>query len=775
MKRSTKFTKALAVLLCMVMVIGTFTFVPLTATAATAPAGTLVWNDGAKSAWPLPGSGTAEEPYIIETPADFASMLANAKTWYADFGEDKTTPHHFVLTSDLDFAGKNPGYISVSSSGAPVAFVLDGQGHTVYNLSATFGVVENLGYRSEIKNITFDGYTGGRDGDSGGFVYALSAGTIIFDNVHYKNSQLTATGSSKKVGYFGSYITEADVIFNNCSIESSTVSGTSQVGGFIGHTSSANSIKMTNCSMNGTVSGGTHTGGFFGYGSKATLTDCSMGGSVSSNARTGGFFGESGTATFTCCTMNGTINATGGLAAGFVANADGIVNFTNCVVGTSGTANKIVTTNGTYASGFIADCRQNATFENCINYMAVESDGTRAGGFIGYRRNGTLTMTNCWNDGDVFCGKAGSTSDVHAGGMFGDAAGGLTFTLINCGNTGNITGITSKTSSASEVGGLFGNTGAGASATLKIQNCYNTGAISAKEAVAYCGGIAGWLYFVGSGTISGVYSTGTVSMEASSTTYCKALFGCITGKDALTLTTFEKAYAVSQDGVSDLHNYNGTVSSSIGVVKVGELNDEIAAISANYATIENAIYYGVAIDISKVSLNIAEGSENLSIALRVKEPFGFSAATTVLFDGQKIDATDYIVGNDKLTFGFAFVPSVEPVTVDQILASDDMVFVEAEAHKDGNGKFISFYEELNVSNVDETVYFAAVILDARTGDVLIKSDARYLNPYSLVCQGAEGAILGNAVSENEQALYQAIVDYKVAYNDYLDSVGGKKN
>ena len=101
--------------------------------------------------------------------------------------------------------------------------------------------------------------------------------------------------------------------------------------------------------------------------------------------------------------------------------------------------------------------------------------------------------------------------DVNAGGIVGEIMGGTVRQCFNCGS------ITVNCNSAAYTGGIAGRFYIWSNpVTTVIENCYNTGSVSAAcvNSEAYAGGISGYLnaYFTDTGSsVSGCYSTGNLT------------------------------------------------------------------------------------------------------------------------------------------------------------------------------------------------------------------------------------------------------------------------
>ena len=117
------------------------------------------------------------------------------------------------------------------------------------------------------------------------------------------------------------------------------------------------------------------------------------------------------------------------------------------------------------------------------------------GGVVGYAyaSSSTITITNCYNIGDV---TSTATSSFYVGGVVGSA---YSATITNCYNTGTVSGA------GEHVGGVVGS----AEYSTTVTNCYNIGDVtSTATSYSYVGGVVGSAY---SATITNCYNTGSVS------------------------------------------------------------------------------------------------------------------------------------------------------------------------------------------------------------------------------------------------------------------------
>lgn len=192
----------------------------------------------------------------------------------------------------------------------------------------------------------------------------------------------------------------------------------------------------------------------------------------------------SGASTFTNITSDVDISATGGNTRGA-----GIVAYTD-VDGTI-TMTDCVNYGDIfmhYSGGVYGwtDKAVDATFVNCVNYGKIGSTTGYVGGVV--NRVSTKTSTNsfigCENHGEV----SGTTQIA---GIVAYASGNLSFE--NCLNTGVITCVPDTNTHA---GGILGTNQANAGTTTFVKNCVNTGAITGHAATDNehtAGGICGYI------------------------------------------------------------------------------------------------------------------------------------------------------------------------------------------------------------------------------------------------------------------------------------------
>ena len=188
-------------------------------------------------------------------------------------------------------------------------------------------------------------------------------------------------------------------------------------------------------------------------------------------------------------------------------------------VAVSSSSSSLGSLRSSYAGGLVG-AGGVITMTNCYNTGDVTAlsslPSSNAGGLIG--QGLTIEMTNCYNTGSVTASSSSSYS--YAGGLVGRGDISSMTTMTNCYNTGSVT-------SSSYAGGLVGSSGDISSMTT-MTNCYNTGSVTASS---YAGGL------VGSGGLRmmNCYNTGDVTATSSGSSNAGGLVGSI-GNSLMTMT-----------------------------------------------------------------------------------------------------------------------------------------------------------------------------------------------------------------------------------------------
>ena len=263
----------------------------------------------------LAGSGTKDDPYLINSAEDFAAI-----TWQNSSGYFKLTDN-ITVTKPCDATFKG---------------TFDGDGHTVTLqldvTSGNAGLFAKTGSGAVIKNVIVDAnvtssvysYTSQYYGVAGLVGYVDGKTTI--DHCGVTGTIKGTSTSSSYAAYMGGLI---GVISDKCEITNSYVSATvenankyngSYTGGFLGRTSSNYTLSVTDCYASGDVTAaGGRAGGFTGYvycsnSNRHTYKNCYAAGTVTASAGNGFGFAYSYASTgysFTNCYYNNTANSEG--------------------------------------------------------------------------------------------------------------------------------------------------------------------------------------------------------------------------------------------------------------------------------------------------------------------------------------------------------------------------------------------------------------------------------------------------------------------------------
>ena len=163
------------------------------------------------------GSGTAADPYIIQTPVEFQSIQNDLSA-------------HYKLGNDLDFTGFT--FQVLGSNTAPFFGSLDGSGHTISNIMAfgsnRVGIFATTNAASISNIVVKDSIFVGTEGYVGSITGYPRDG-FICDNVVIENCIIKGddnVGGIAGPGYSGTYT------FNDCIVHYTTIQGDGGVAGF---------------------------------------------------------------------------------------------------------------------------------------------------------------------------------------------------------------------------------------------------------------------------------------------------------------------------------------------------------------------------------------------------------------------------------------------------------------------------------------------------------------------------------------------------------------
>ncbi|SFR65038.1 M26 family metallopeptidase [Anaeromicropila populeti] len=303
------------------------------------------------------GTGTLEDPYIINTIADLETIKYELSAYY-------------VLGNNIDLNGTE--WAPVGSSAVPFTGGFDGNGYTISNFTINQSTASYVGFFGVISNASIK-------------------------NLTIKDAYITG---KNYVGTFTGSATGADLWIQNCHVEGGSVTGTSYVGGIVGNTTSISTYEIQQCSSNTEIiASGSYVGGIIGY-LYGGISSCYTKGNVQGVTSVGGIAGYHTTISnvvncYSAASVTGTTNV-GGIV-GYNYSASSII---NCYTlgNVSGTS---------YIGGIAGISNAALTISNSYVAAAVSAVNTTVGGLAGRVTN--VTAINSFYDG-VVCGITNSNS-----------------------------------------------------------------------------------------------------------------------------------------------------------------------------------------------------------------------------------------------------------------------------------------------------------------------------------------------------------------------------
>ncbi|MBQ6083585.1 MAG: T9SS type A sorting domain-containing protein [Bacteroidales bacterium] len=217
-----------------------------------------VW-DGTASPW-TNGSGTSNDPYLIETAENLAYLAEKVNEGYQAQGMAVFAGQFFLLTDDLDLNNINwtpIGNVNMNMQGYYFAGIFDGWYHNIDHLKIQ-------------SNADVCGLFAGLGGDSGGSQYTW--GEIRYLSV--TNGNITSTGTGVG-GIVGGMANEAFVYQCSFSGTISVSNGGSYCGAGGIVAAAAQNSKIYECSFHGSITA-TNNGGFTGAAGAGGIVGIAM-------------------------------------------------------------------------------------------------------------------------------------------------------------------------------------------------------------------------------------------------------------------------------------------------------------------------------------------------------------------------------------------------------------------------------------------------------------------------------------------------------------------
>ena len=205
------------------------------------------------------GSGTTEDPYVVDDLADLYWISQKIERW-DDHYIQSCDINATVTTSWCNGSGFLP--LGVGDINDEFSGTYDGQEHVISNLWI------NREHEYDV-----------------GFIGKSSAFDNTIQNLGLPNAFIKGY---KYVGGFVGYSNGNEDI-SQCYISGTVTAINDYVGGIVGYNHGS---AITNCYSHASVSGNDYVGGLVGYLSYQNINNCYSKGSVSGNAQTGGLIGN---------------------------------------------------------------------------------------------------------------------------------------------------------------------------------------------------------------------------------------------------------------------------------------------------------------------------------------------------------------------------------------------------------------------------------------------------------------------------------------------------
>lgn len=432
----------------------------------------------------IAGAGTADDPFIIATTADWLTVADNVKAGNTHVG------HHFKLTNDLDFTGMTFSPIGEATG---MRGTIDGQNHTVTVDDAVAtsprGLIGRLGDDGVVRNLNAAGsFDFGAVTNCGGIVGLTGNNALIENCTNYANITTAGLGVGGVLGHGNS-----GTVVRNCknlgTIHYMGDNGSSWVAGVVGY---ALGMSLYDCGNEGafTIDNPTSAGCIAGVVSYTNYMDELSGCYNTADITAGQYISGvqaycaqtgMGWVVYKGCYNTGNITSTvtatniplGGICTNVIAGAQFIDCWNSGNITTVG-CNSAGGIAGRYV-GSTADTIERAmTFKRCYNTGDITATATAnmtLGGVMGF--GNVVAIDSCWNSGAI------SNTQHISGGIIGQIQNRSALSAITSSyNLGSVTG-------GNWVGGIAGN----AAIDRPIDNCWNAGTITAKNRA---GGIVGY-------------------------------------------------------------------------------------------------------------------------------------------------------------------------------------------------------------------------------------------------------------------------------------------
>jgi len=268
----------------------------------------------------LDGSGTQQEPWLIQSLEDFNDFAADANYW-DDYTRLETDVNLAGITYATAVIAPDVNNVDHWFQGTAFTGVFDGNDHKIINLTIDDGGAgnEHLGLfgridKGQVSNLGIEG---------GSISGRWRIGGLVGDNNGGSVSNCYSTGDVNGIVEVGGLVGVNYGSVSNC-YSTSSVSGDRRVGDLVG----MNASSVSNCYSSGSVSGDENVGGLVGYNLIfGSVSNCYSISDVSGPNYVGGLVGtNSGSVSY--CYATGDVNSVG--LVGGLAGRNYSGNVSNC-------------------------------------------------------------------------------------------------------------------------------------------------------------------------------------------------------------------------------------------------------------------------------------------------------------------------------------------------------------------------------------------------------------------------------------------------------------
>lgn len=279
-----------------------------------------------------PAVDEATKSVAVQAPSDLVGLAHMVS------GTNGQTANDFAgytvkLNGDFDFRGFEFPMIAAGSTrsggagnGAAFSGVLDGQGHTIKNLTisqpsvagnAAVGFIANLkGQNAALKNLNIENLNISTSAEQAGLVGLVSEGATV-SGVNVKSGSVNGAEATGAIA--GRLMIDGTI--SNCTNGADVTSKTYNAGGIVGcayRTAVGKQTVIKKCTNTGTVTATTvAAGGIVGFNT-GTVEDCTNTGNITSSSDSaGGIVGGQQAAGYVRgCNNSGNVTCNGGIGVG---------------------------------------------------------------------------------------------------------------------------------------------------------------------------------------------------------------------------------------------------------------------------------------------------------------------------------------------------------------------------------------------------------------------------------------------------------------------------